>query len=152
MAKCNLNGITLDEVKRNATNAYAAGIDSGEIHKVVCRHSKNGNVLLAVEGKALTCKDFNGSTFIAEGCILYNPPLVKAIIDLCDGSDASIFIIKGVVTKTAPASKPTSDIVQSKEELKKEKDELEGKFSLLKGKEKTAAKSRIDAIEAQLKA
>ena len=152
MAKLDLNGVTVEEINRNSATAYAANIVSGEIQAVVCRHSKNGNVLLAIEGKALTCKDFNNSSFTADGCILYNPPLTKAIIDLCDNSDASIFIVKGAVTKTAPApSKPTSDTVLSKEELQKEKAELQAKFFSLSDTEQMEAKSRIETIEKALK-
>jgi hypothetical protein len=150
MAKCNLNGVTVEEINRNSANAYAAGIDSGEIQKVVCRHSKKGNVVLSIEGKALYCKAFDGSNFTADGCILYNPPLIKAIIEACDNSDASIFIVKGAVTTTAPKT-TTSDTVRSKEELQKEKAELEKGYFGLKGEEQKAAKSRIDAIEALLK-
>ena len=118
MAKVNLNGVTLDEVKRNSNNAFATNIVSGEILRVTCRHSKNNNILLAVEGKALTCKGFDGDTFVVEGCVLYNPPLVRGIIEACDDSENSLFIINGAVSKTAPASKPSTDTV---EELKKEK-------------------------------
>ena len=149
MAKCNLNGITVEEINRNSTNAYAAGIDSGEIFSVEGCHSKNGNPMLRVMGKALNCRDFNNRSFIADGCVLYNPPLIKAIIDLCDDSTDSLHIIKGVVSKTAPA--PSSDTVRSKEELQKEKAELEKGYFGLKGEEQKAAKSRIDAIEALLK-
>ena len=149
MAKCNLNGITVEEINRNSTNAYAAGIDSGEIFSVEGCHSKNGNPMLRVIGKNLRLKDFNGSTFIADGCILYNPPLIKAIIDLCDDSENSLYITNGAVSKTAPA--PSSDTVQSKEELRKEKAELEKGYFNLKDEEQKAAKSRIDAIEALLK-
>ena len=144
MAKLDLNGVTLDEVKSNANSSYAANIISGEIYSVVCRHSKNGNVLLAVEGKALSCKSFDGSSFVADGCILYNPPLTKTIVAACDDSESSLFIVKGAVTTTAPASKPSSDTVASKEELQAEKKKLE-----LEGKK--TAKSRIDAIEKTLK-
>jgi len=117
MAKLNLNGVTLDEVRSNSNSAYAANIVSGEIHTVVCRHSKNGNVLLSIEGKALACKGFDGSTFVADGCILYHPPLTKQIVEACDGSDDGIYIIKGVVTKTAPATVTTSDTVKPKADL-----------------------------------
>ena len=117
MAKLDLNGITLDEVKRNSNNSYAASISSGEICRVVCRHSKNNNVLLVVEGKALHCKGFDGGSFTADGCILYNPPLVKAIVEECDNSDAPIFIVNGAVSKTAPAT--STDIVKPIEKLKK---------------------------------
>ena len=150
MAKCTLNGVTLDEVKRNASNAYAAGIESGEIFTVEGCHSKNGNPMLRVIGKNLRLKDFNGSTFIADGCILYNPPLIKAIIDLCDDSESSLHIIKGVVSKTAPA--PSSDTVKSKAELEKEKAELQKGYFNLKGEEKEAADARLAAIETLLKA
>ena len=111
MAKVSLNGVTVEEINRNSNTAYAAGIDSGEIFRVTCRHSKNNNVLLAVEGKALHCKDFNGGSFTAEGCILYNPPLIKAIIEACDDSENSLYIVAGTVTKTAPAA--STDIVVS---------------------------------------
>ena len=151
MAKLDLNGVTVEEINRNATNAYAASITSGEIQKVVCRHSKNGNVLLAVEGKALTCKDFNNNSFVADGCILYNPPLTKTIVAACDDSDASIFIVKGVVTKTAPSSKPTSDTVLSKANLEKEAAEIKAKFFSLTPTEQETAKARIEAIEKALK-
>ncbi len=151
MAKCDLNGITLDEVKRNSSNAYAAGIESGEIFKVVCRHSKNGNVVLAIEGKSLSCKSFDGSNFITEGCILYNPPLTRAIVEACDNSDASIFIVNGAVSTTAPASKPTRDIVVSKTTLAQEKEEIQKNYFSLKGKEKAEADARLAAIETQLK-
>ena len=122
MAKCNLNGVTLDEVRSNASNSYAASIISGEIFSVEGLHSKNGNPMLRVIGKNLACKDFNGNGFAADGCILYNPPMIKAIIEACDDTDATIFIAKGAVSKTAPASKPTSDTVLSKEEETKEID------------------------------
>ena len=117
MARIDLNGITVEEINRSATSAYAASITSGEIFRVVCRHSKNGNILLAVEGKALTCKDFNGNNFMAEGCILYNPPLTKQIVEACDDTDTPVFIVKGAVSKTAPA--PSTDTVQSKEDANK---------------------------------
>ena len=107
MAKCNLNGITVEEINRNSTKAFAANIVSGEIFQVVCRHSKSGNILLVVEGKALTCKGFDGNTFIADGCILYNPPLTKQIVEACDDSDTVVFIVNGAVSKTAPASTDT---------------------------------------------
>jgi hypothetical protein len=151
MAKCNLNGVTLDEVKRNATNAFAAGIESGEIFAVEGCHSKNGNPMLKITGRNLRLKGFDGSTFVADGCILYNPPLIKGIIDLCDDSNDSLFIVKGAVTKTAPASKPSSDIVQSKAELEKELTEIKGKFFSLTEAEQKAAKSRMDEIEKALK-
>lgn len=149
MAKCNLNGVTLDEVKRNATNAYAAGIESGEIFAVEGCHSKNGNPMLKITGRNLRLKDFNNHTFIAEGCILYNPPLIKAIIDLCDDSENSLHIIKGVVTKTAPA--PSSDTVVSKTELESEKAEIQKNYFSLKNKEKEAADARLETIEKLLK-
>ena len=152
MAILNLGSVTLDEVKNNANSAYAASIISGEIHSVACRHSKNDNVVLAIEGKALSCKGFDGSTFIADGCNLYNPPLTRAIVEACDGSEDSIYIIKGVVTKTAPApSKLISDIVQSKEDLMKEKDEIKAKFSHLSEADQKAASERMKAIETALK-
>lgn len=153
MAKCDLNGITLDEVKSNSTNVYAANIVSGEIFKVACRHSKNGNIVLSIEGKALTCKSFNGDTFVVDGCFLYNPPLTKMLVEACDDSNDSIYIIKGVVTKTAPApsSKPSSDTVLSKEDLMKELTEIKSNFSNLKGQEKVAAFLRMDEIETALK-
>ena len=115
MAKLDLNGVTLDEVKRNSANAFASNIVSGEIFRVTCRHSKNNNVLLAIEGKALNCKSFDGGSFTADGCILYNPPLVKAIVEACDDSDTVVFIVNGAVS-TAPAS---TDIVKPIEKLKK---------------------------------
>ena len=152
MAKVDLNGVTLDEVKRNSNSSYAASISSGEIYSVACRHSKNGNIVLVIEGKALTCKSFDGSSFTADGCILYNPPLTRAIVEACDDTDTPVFIIKGVVTKTAPApSKPSSDKVTPKAELEKEKDEIQKNFFSLKGKEKTAAEARLAAIETLLK-
>ena len=151
MAKVDLNGITVEEINRNSNSVYAANIVSGEIHAVVCRHSKNGNVMLAIEGKALNCKGFDGSTFATDGCILYNPPLTKRIVEACDDSDASIFIVKGAVTKTAPASKPSSDTVTSKEGLKKEMADLQGKFFSLTPTDQAAAKARMDAIETLLK-
>ena len=150
MAKCTLNGVTLDEVKRNASNAYAAGIESGEIFTVEGCHSKNGNPMLRVIGKNLRLKDFNGSTFIADGCILYNPPLIKAIIDLCDDSESSLHIIKGVVSKTAPST-TTSDTVVSKTDLQKEREEIQKGYFNLKGAKKEAADARLAAIETQLK-
>ena len=113
MATLVLNGITLDEVKRNANNSYAASISSGEIHRVVCRHSKNNNVLLAIEGKSLNCKGFDGGSFTADGCILYNPPLVRQVVEACDNSDDVIFIVNGAVSKTAPANNASTDIVVS---------------------------------------
>ena len=152
MAKIDLNGISVEEINSNANSSYAAGIDSGEIFRVVCRHSKNNNVLLAIEGKALTCKDFNNNSFVADGCFLYNPPLTKQIVEACDDTDASIFIVKGAVTKTAPASKPSSDKVVSKEELKKEMAAIQSGYFGLGGKEKEAADARLAAIEKLLKA
>ena len=149
MAKIDLNGVTLDEVKSNANSSYAANIISGEIHAVSCRHSKNGNILLVIEGKALTCKSFDGSSFVVDGCILYNPPLTRAIVEACDDSTDSLHIIKGVVSKTAPA--PSSDTVKSKAELEKEKAELQKGYFNLKGEEKEAADARLAAIETQLK-
>lgn len=149
MAKIDLNGVTLDEVKRNSTNAYAANIVSGEIFRVTCRHSKNGNVLLVIEGKALNCKDFSGSTFIADGCILYNPPLTRGIVEACDDSENSLYIGNGVVSKTAPA--PSSDTVLSKEELQKEKDDLQKNYFGLKNEAKAAADARLETIEKLLK-
>ena len=118
MATLNLGSVTLDEVKRSANSAYAASIISGEIHSVACRHSKNGNVVLVIEGKALSCKGFNGDSFVVDGCFLYNPPLTRAIVEACNGDDASIFIVKGAVSTTAPAT-VTSDTVVPKEELEK---------------------------------
>jgi hypothetical protein len=150
MAILNLNGITLDEVKSSSSNAYAASISSGEIFRVVCRHSKNGNILLVIEGKALNCKGFNGDSFVADGCILYNPPLTKTIVEACDNSDASLFIVNGAVTKTAPAT-ATTDIVVSKTDLQKEKDDLQKNYFNLKGEAKAAADARLAAIEVALK-
>ena len=152
MAKCNLNGISIDEVNRNAANAYAAGIDSGEIFTVEGCHSKKGNPMLRVIGRALVCRGFDGSTFAADGCILYNPPIIKAIIDLCDNSDASIFIVGGTVTKTAPATATTSDTVVSKTDLQKEMDEIKAKFFQLSDAEQKAATARMKAIETALNA
>lgn len=122
MATLNLGSVTLDEVKRSANSAYAASIISGEIFSVSCRHSKNGNVVLAIEGKALSCKGFNGDSFVVDGCFLYNPPLTRAIVEACNGDDASIFIVKGAVSTTAPATATSSDTVLSKEEETKEID------------------------------
>ena len=150
MAILNLNGITLDEVKSSSSNAYAASISSGEIFRVVCRHSKNGNILLVIEGKALNCKGFNGDSFVADGCILYNPPLTKTIVEACDNSDASLFIVNGAVTKTAPAT-ATTDTVTSKAELEKEMTEIKAKFFSLTEADQKTAKARMDAIEKLLK-
>ena len=152
MAKIDFNGITVEEISRNANNSYAASISSGEIFQVACRHSKSGNILLVVEGKALTCKGFDGNTFIADGCILYNPPLTRQVVEACDDSNNPIFIVGGAVTTTAPASKPTTDAVISKEELKREKEALQAKYFSLKGAEKEAAEARLTAIETALKA
>ena len=152
MAKLDLNGITLDEVKSNSNTAYAASISSGEVFSVACRHSKNGNVLLVIEGKSLNCKDFNGNNFVADGCILYNPPLVKMLVEACDDTDNSIFIVRGAVSKTAPKTTTSSDTVISKQELQKEKEEIQKNFSRLKGEKKVAAEARLEAIEAALKA
>ena len=149
MAKVELNGVTLDEVKRNSANAYAANIVSGEIFRVTCRHSKNNNVLLAIEGKALTCKSFDGSSFVSDGCILYNPPLTKIIVESCDDSTDSIYVINGAVTKTALV--PSSDTVLSKAELEKEKQELQTNYFGLKADQKAAADARLAAIEKLLK-
>ena len=158
MAKIDLNGISVEEINSNANSSYAASISSGEIFKVVCRHSKNGNVLLAIEGKALTCKDFNNNSFVADGCILYNPPLTKTIVAACDDSNDSIYIIKGAVTKTAPATATTtSDTVVSKEdankaidaELRKLKKDLALEDNDAKISELTA---RIDALNTRKKA
>ena len=151
MAKCDLNGIEVEEINRNSKNAYAANIVSGEIHSVVCRHSKNGNILLQVEGKALTCKDFGGGTFVSEGCILYNQPLTRCIVEACDDSNDSIYIINGAVSKTAPASKPSSDNVVPKTDLLKEKEEIQKNYFSLKGAKKAEADARLAAIETQLK-
>ena len=152
MAKCNLNGVTLDEVKSNSSNVYAASITSGEIFSVVCRHSKNGNIVLSIEGKALACKGFNGDTFVVDGCFLYNPPLTRALVEACDDSNDSIYIIKGAVTKTAPATATTtSDTVVSKTDLQKEREEIQKGYFNLKGAKKEAADARLAAIETQLK-
>ena len=121
MAKVELGSVTVEEINRNSTKAFAANVISGEIFRVTCRHSKNGNILLAVEGFALHCKSFDGGSFTAEGCVLYNPPLIKQIVEACDNSEASIFIVNGAVSKTAPASKPSTDTV---EELKIDKKPL----------------------------
>ena len=150
MAKCDLNGIAIEEINRNSGRAYAASITSGEIFRVTARHSKNGNVLLLVEGKALVCKGFDNNNFVADGCILYNPPMVKMLVAACDNSDASIFIVAGEVSKTAPAAE-TSDKVVSREELKKEMDELQSKYFSLKDEAKAAADARLAAIEKLLK-
>lgn len=152
MAKVDLNGVSLDEVRSNSSNAYAANIVSGEIYKVVCRHSKNGNVLLAIEGKSLNCKDFNGGNFLSDGCILYNPPLTRCIVEACDDSDSSIFVVNGAVSTTAPKTTTTSsDTVISKEALSAEKAEIQKNYFGLKGKAKAAADARLEAIETQLK-
>ena len=111
MATLYLGSVTVEEINRSANNAYAANIISGEIFRVTGRHSKNNNILLAVEGFALHCKSFDGGSFTAEGCILYNPPLIKAIIEACDDSENSLYIVAGTVTKTAPAA--STDIVVS---------------------------------------
>ena len=149
MAKIDLNGVTLDEVKRNANSSYAASISSGEIHSVACRHSKKGNVILAIEGKALNCQGFDGSIFTADGCILYNPPLMRAIVEACDDSEASLFIVAGAVTTTAPLT--TTDKVVSKEALSAEKADIQKKYFELKGEQKAAADARLAAIETLLK-
>ena len=149
MAKVNLNGISIEEINRNSNSSYAASITSGEIFKVTARHSKNGNVLLLVEGKNLNCKDFNGDGFIADGCNLYNPALTKAIVESCDDSDAPVFIVAGTVTKTAPVS---SDKVESKTDLQKEMDEIKAKFFQLSDAEQKAATARMKAIETALNA
>ena len=151
MAKIDLNGISIDEVNRNANSSFAASIDSGEIFRVTCRHSKNGNVMLRIEGFALNCKDFNGRDFAADGCILYNPALTKAIVESCDDSDNSIFIINGAVSKTAPTTE-TTDKVVSREELRKEAAEIQNGYFALRGKAKAAADARLAAIENALKA
>lgn len=151
MAKLNLNGVTVEEINRNSMNSYAASIISGEIHSVACRHSKNGNVVLVIEGKALSCKAFDGSSFVADGCFLYNPPLTKMLVEACDDSDAAIYIVKGEVTKTAPASKPSSDTVVSKETLSAEMAEIKKNYFDLKGEAKAAADARLAAIEKMLK-
>ena len=151
MAKLDLNGITLDEVKRNSNSSYAASITSGEVFSVACRHSKNGNVVLVIEGKALKCKSFNGDVFMAEGCFLYNPPLTRAIVEACDDSDASIFIVNGAVSKTAPKT-TTSDAVVSKADLQKEREKIQSNYFNLKGSDKEAADARLAAIETALKA
>ena len=150
MAILNLNGVTLDEIQRNSRNAYAASISSGEIFSVEGCHSKNGNPMLRIAGKYIICKSFDGSTFIADGCILYNPALTRAIVEACDNTAESIYIVGGTVTKTAPAAE-TSDTVVSKEALLAEKNELQSKFFSLKDTEQETAKSRIAAIEALLK-
>ena len=152
MAKCDLNGIAIEEINRNSGRAYAASITSGEIFRVTARHSKNGNVLLLVEGKALVCKGFDNNNFVADGCILYNPPMVKMLVAACDNSDASIFIVAGAVSKTAPAAETTSDKVTSKEELRKEAAEIQNGYFALRGKAKAAADARLAAIENALKA
>ena len=108
--------------------------------------------MLRIEGKALTCKSFDGSTFIADGCILYNPPIIKAIIEACDNTAESIFIVAGAVSKTAPAAETTSDKVTSKEELRKEAAEIQNGYFALRGKAKAAADARLAAIENALKA
>lgn len=150
MAKLDLGSVTLDEVKSNANSSYAASISSGEIHSVVCRHSKNGNVLLVIEGKSLNCKGFDGGSFTADGCVLYNPPLVRCIVEACDGDSTPIFIVNGAVSMTAPAT-ATTDKVQSREGLQKEKAELQAKYFSLTEAEQETAKSRIAAIEKALK-
>ena len=152
MAILNLNGITVEEINRNSKNSYAANIVSGEIFSVACRHSKNGNILLAIEGKALDCRDFNGNSFAADGCILYNPPLTRWIVAECDNSDASIFVVNGAVSKTAPASKPSTDKVVSKEALLDEKQKLQAEFFSLSDADQKAATERLKNIEAALNA
>ena len=112
-----LGSVTREEIANNAKKSYAALIKSGEIVRVECRHSKSGNVLLAVEGKSLHCTDFNNNNFEASGCILYNPAQVGCIVEACDDSNTPIFIVNGAVSKTAPAS---TDTVVSLSELKKE--------------------------------
>ena len=149
MAKINLNGVTVEEINRNSNSSYAANIISGEIYKVACRHSKNGNVLLIIEGFALNCKDFNNNDFVADGCILYNPPLTRKIVESCDDSENSLYIANGAVTTTAPA--PSSDNVVSKEELQKEKEEIKAKYFSLTEADQAVAKARMDAIEKLLK-
>ena len=116
MAILVLGSVTREEIAGNAGKSYAALIKSGEIFKVTCRHSKSGNILLAVEGKALHCTDFNNNNFEASGCILYNPAQVGCIVEACDDSDTVVFIVNGAVSKTAPAS---TDIVKPIEKLKK---------------------------------
>ena len=110
MAKIELNGITVEEINRSSMSAFASNIVSGEIFKVTCRHSKSGNILLAIEGKSLNCKGFDGGNFVADGCVLYNPPLVLRIVESCDDSTDTLYITNGAVSKTAPAS---TDIVVS---------------------------------------
>ena len=117
MATLVLNNVTREEIAGNAKKSYAASISSGEIFSVACRHSKNGNVLLVIEGKALNCKDFGGNNFVADGCVLYNPPLVLRIVEACDDSTDTLYITNGAVSKTAPAT--STDIVKPIEKLKK---------------------------------
>ena len=148
MAKCDLNGIAIEEIQRNSNSSFAASIISGEIFRVTCRHSKKGNIILSIEGKALNCRDFNGDNFTTEGCFLYNPALTRAIVEACDDSDTPVFIVAGEVTKTAPA---TSDTVVSKTDLQKEAAEIQNGYFALPREAKAAADARLAAIEKLLK-
>jgi len=108
--------------------------------------------------KAHLVGEFIGVTFDkvktpkVEKGTLFNPSLLEKLRIFFEANDTPAYVsAKGEVSATAPAT-ATTDTVTPKAELEKEKAELEKNFFSLKGKAKEAAKSRIDAIEALLKA
>ena len=120
MATLILGSVTREEIANNAGNSFASLIKSGQIVKVECYHSKNGNPIIQAYGLKMVCTDFNGNDFNAEVVKLYNPAQVKNITDLCDDSTTPIFVVNGKVSKTAPATANTSDTVKPKADLLKE--------------------------------
>lgn len=109
--------------------------------------------------KASVVGEFIGTTFdkvktpVINTGVLFNPSLLEKLRLFFEKNDCPAYVSeKGEVSATAPASKPSSDKVQSKEELQKEAEEIKAKYFNLSDIDQKAAKSRMDAIEVLLKA
>ena len=144
-------GVSATNLQNDLSTQFLSGV-VGRIDSAHISLTEKGRSKASVVG------EFIGTTFdkvktpVINTGVLFNPSLLEKLRIFFEKNDVPAYVSNsGEVSATAPASKPSSDIVINKTDLQKEKDEIQRGYFDLKGEAKAAADARLAAIEVALK-
>ena len=144
------DGVSAADLRRDLSTQFLGGL-TGRIDSAHISLTDKGRSKASVVGEFIGVTFDKVKTPVITKGMLFNPSLLEKLRIFFEKNDCPAYVSEnGEVSATAPTT-VTSDTVLSKAELEKEMTEIKAKFSQLKGKEREAAKSRIDAIEVALK-
>ena len=145
------DGVSAENLRQDLAGqflgSFVGRVDTAHITLTEKGRSK---AFLSGEGYGITFD--KAKTPVINTGVLFNPSLLEKLRIFFEKNDVPAYINeKGEVSATAPTTATTtSDTVLSKEELQKEKAELQAKFFQLAEADQKAATARLAAIEVAL--